>query len=390
MSSKDRSKYPEMAGEKLQYELGSGKYTKIWQGPQHPGITGNMSVELVICGDEIVEAKTHVGYLHRGFEKLMERRRYMQCFPICVRICVPEPDINEYCLATTTEELAGIEVPETAKWLRTLVLEMARMANLMMNSSGQAGTMGLGLAGQWARYNRELILDLFEELTGGRVYHMYMLPGGVRSLLPDGFAERMETAFKYIEESMVSVDRVVFQNAVFKKRTVGVGVIPKEWVDEYGIVGPNARAAGFARDVRKDSPYGVYDKLDFDVITGTDSDIYTRAKLRFDEVLMSIDLMRQILAKMPKGKQDFMAKIPNALNWKIPKGETYSRIESSRGEFGYYMVSDGSDKPRRIHTRGPSFTQAIPLLERMLQGASISDVSSYMISIHSCPPEIER
>lgn len=386
----DREKYPEVINEIPVVNYSSQKFVKLWQGPQHPGITGNMSVELTISGDEIVEAKTHVGYLHRAFEKLMERRRYIQCFPICDRICVPEPDINEFALAQATEELSGIEVPETANWLRALDLEMARMANLLSGLGGQAGTMGFGVIGQWQLQNREYILDRFEELTGGRIYHMYMLPGGVRSLLPDGFAERMEESLKEIEDSMKNVDRVMFNNAVFNRRTKGVAVIKPEWVDEYGLVGPNARAAGFHRDVRKDNPYLIYDQLDFEPVVGKDSDIYTRSRMRYYEILMSIDLIRQILSKMPKGKQEFMAKIPNALNWKIPPGETYVKLESARGEFGYYMVSDGSIYPRRIHTRGPSYTTGIPFLEKFLIGQNFADVSAIMVSLAICPPEIER
>lgn len=386
----EREKYPETLDGKPVVDYSSQKFVKLWQGPQHPGITGNMSVELTISGDEIVEAKTHVGYLHRAFEKLMERRRYIQCFPICDRICVPEPDINEYALAQATEELSGIEIPETAKWLRALILEMAKMANTLAGLGGQAATMGFGVIGQWQLQNREYILDRFEELTGGRIYHMYMIPGGVRSLLPEGFAERMEESLKEIEESLKNVDRVMFNNAVFKRRTKGVAVIKPEWMDEYGIVGPNARAGGVARDVRKDNPYLIYDQLDFDMVTGKDSDIYTRSRMRYGEILLSIDLIRQILDKMPKGETEFMAKIPNALNWKVPAGETYVKLESARGEFGYYMVSDGSIYPRRIHTRGPSFTTGIPFLEKLLIGQNFADVSSIMVSLAICPPEIER
>ncbi len=384
-------KYPEGTDGKLSGDdYASGKYVKLWQGPQHPGITGNMSVELTISGDEIIKATTHVGYLHRAFEKLMERRRYIQCFPICDRICVPEPDINEYCLARATEELAGIEIPETAKWLRTLDLEMARIANLLAGLGGQAATMGMGVIGQWQLQSREYILDRFEELTGGRIYHMYMLPGGVRSLLPDGFKKRMLESLEEIEESMARVDKVMFNNAVFNKRTQGVAIIKPEWVDEYGLVGVNARSAGFARDVRKDNPYLVYDKLDFDIAVSQESDIYTRSRLRYIEILLSIDLIRQILDRMPQGKTDFMAKVPNVLNWKVPPGETYVKLESARGEFGYYMVSDGSIYPRRIHTRGASYTTGIPFLEKILIGQNFADVSTIMVSLQICPPEIER
>lgn len=389
MYKPDRSLYPEMKDGRPDVDLSSGKFVKFWQGPQHPGVTGNMSMELTLSGDEIVHARTRVGYLHRGFEKLMERRKYMQCFPICVRICVPEPDTNEYCLAAATENLAGIEIPESAQWLRTLSLEMARLANFLQWLGGAGGSMGMGIVHQWTMYLRDRILDRFEELTGGRIYHMYILPGGVRSNLPDGFERRIEEDFQEIEEVLKDVERVLFNNAVYKKRAVGVGIIEPEWVDQYGIVGPNARAAGVARDVRKDYPYGVYDKLDFDVITGKDSDIYCRAVLRKKEVHMSIDLIRQILSRMPKGKE-FMAKIPNPLHWKVPAGETWVRTESTRGEFGYYMVSDGSEYPRRINARGPSYTHAVALLEKMLINANLADVAGLMISLHTCPPEIER
>ena len=386
----DRSKYPaKKKNGKLDIDLSSGKFVKLWQGPNHPGITGNMSVELTVSGDEVVEAKTHVGYLHRGFEKLMERRLWIQCFPTCIRMCVAEPDYNEYLLAKSTEELGGIEVPEMAEWLRTLVLEMARLQSLLRTVPGQAGTLSLGVGVQWGVYLRDLVLDLFEELTGGRVYHMYIIPGGVRGLLPDGFKKRMEEVLVKIEEFVKNIENLMFNNIVFKKRTKGVGYIKPSWVDKYGIVGPNARAAGFKRDVRKDYPYLVYDKLDFDVTHETDSDIFARSMVRKKELILTLDLIRQIMSKMPK-KGDIKAQTPNVLHWKIPAGETYVRSESSRGEYGFYTVSDGSKMPRRINLRGPSYTHAISLLEKMLVNANISDVHSIMVSLQTCPPEIER
>jgi len=386
----DRSKYPEKKKNgKLDIDLSSGKFVKLWQGPNHPGITGNMSLELTISGDEIVDAKTHVGYLHRGFEKLMERRLWIQCFPTCIRMCVAEPDYNEYLLAKSAEDLSGIEVPEMAEWLRTLVLEMARLQSLLRTVPGQAGTLSLGIGVQWGVYLRDLVLDLFEELTGGRVYHMYIIPGGVRGLLPDGFKKRMEEVLKKIDEFVKNIENLMYNNIIFKKRTIGVGYIKPSWVNKYGIVGPNARAAGFKRDVRKDYPYLKYNELDFDITLGKDSDIFTRSVVRKKELLLTLDLIRQIMAKMPK-KGDIKASTPNVLHWKIPKGETYVRSESSRGEYGFYTVSDGSKTPRRINLRGPSYTHAISLLERLLINANIADVHSIMVSLQTCPPEIER
>lgn len=386
----DRSQYPQPnADGMLDIDLSSGKYLKLWQGPQHPGITGNMSVELTVCGDEVVEGKTHVGYLHRGFEKLMERRSFIQCFPIVCRICVPEPDFNEYCYAAVVEELAGIEVSERARWIRTLILEMGRLNSYMMYLGGQSGAFGMGVIGQWTTYVRDLMLDRFEELTGARIYHMFILPGGVRDGLPAGFAKRMEETLQEFEKVMRDVYEVMFCNAVFKKRSVGVGVIEKAWLDEYGVTGPNARAAGVAKDVRKDQPYLMYPELEFEPVTAEDSDIYSRADVRRRDVLVSIDLIRQILRKIP-ADGEVMAKLPNVLHWKIPRGETYIRGECSRGEYGYYLVTDGSGYPRRVNVRGPSYTHAMALLERMIVNLNISDVAGLMVSLHTYPPEIER
>lgn len=390
--SPGRSQYPDTNPDgTLDIDLTSGKYLKLWQGPQHPGITGNMSVELTVCGDEVVEGRTHVGYLHRGFEKLMERRTFIQCFPIVCRICVPEPDFNEYCYAAAVEELAGIEVPERANWIRTLILEMGRLNSYMMYLGGQAGSLGLGVIGQWTTYVRDLMLDRFEELTGARIYHMFILPGGVRDDLPEGFEQRMEETLQEFERTMQDVQDVMFNNAVFKKRAIGLGYIDPALVDEYGITGPTARAAGVAKDVRKDQPYLVYPELEFEPVVGTESDVYARADVRRRDVLVSIDLVRQILAKMPRTEGGpLMAKIPNVLHWKIPRGETYIRGECSRGEYGYYLVTDGSGYPRRVNVRGPSYTHAMALLERLIVNVNIADVAGLMVSLHTYPPEIER
>jgi len=386
----DRSLYPEKNAEgKIDVDLSSHKYLKMWHGPQHPGITGNMSLEITLLGDEVMDCETHVGYLHRGFEKLMERRKYIQCFPLVCRVAVPEPDFNEYCFASAMEELAGIEIPENAKWLRTLVLEMARLQSYLMWTGGQAASLGQGIIGQWTGFMRDSILDRFEELTGGRIYHMYIIPGGVRGLLPDGFKERMEDSLKMIEGFMKDIDKVMFNNAVFKKRTVDMGIIEKDWINKFGITGPNARSAGVPLDVRKDYPYLMYPQLDFEPVTAQYSDIYNRADVRRRDLLMSIDLIRQIMSRMPE-KGEIRAETPNVLHWKVPAGQTYARSECTRGEYGYFMVSDGSKYPRRINVRGPSYTHAVTLLEKMIINCNLSDIAGLMVSLHTYPPEIER
>ena len=370
-------------------DLSSGKYVKLWQGPQHPGITGNMSLELTLCGDEIVECKTHVGYLHRGFEKFMERRTYIQNFTVVCRIAVPEPTFNEYLYSAAIEELAGIEVPERANWLRALNLEMMRLASFLMWTGGMSGAFGLYTVPNWTLTYRDYILDLFEELTGARIYHMYIVPGGVRNVLPDGWKERALEILKGTEKMMREVDRVMMNNAVFKARSKGLGIIPPDMVDPYGIVGPNARAAGFKRDLRKDEPYLVYDQLDFEVVTATASDAYERAWVRQQEIFQCINLIRQMLERMPDSGP-FQAQMPNVLHWKIPPGETYLKAECTRGEYGYYVVTDGSEYVRRVHVRGPSYTHAIAVMERLAVGTNIADIAGLMVSLHTYPPEIER
>lgn len=385
----NRTKFPKMKNGKPEIDLDSHKFTKLWQGPQHPGVTGNMSVELTVSGDEIMKLKTHVGYLHRGFEKLLERRKYIQGFTIVCRICVPEPDTNEYCYSAAVEELAGIEVPEKAQWIRTLNLEMSRLGSFLMWLGGQAGSLGMGVIGQWTVAMRDLWLDLFEEITGGRIYHMYIIPGGVRKDLPVGFTNRAKKLIKETRTLLYDIEKALFNNSIFKSRLDGLGIIPPEMIDEYGIVGPNARASGREYDVRFNNPYLKYPELDLKMITDTGRDAFARANVRYKEMHQTLDLITQILDKIPE-KGDIQAKLPNVVNWTIPPGETYVKAESTRGEHGFYVVSDGSKYPRRVYNRGASYSHAIAVLEKLAVNTSISDTAALMVSLQTCPPEIER
>lgn len=385
----NREKYPPHQNGKPVLDLDSQKYVKLWQGPQHPGVTGNMALEVTLCGDEVVDLKTHVGYLHRGFEKLIERRRFIQNFTIVSRICVPEPDTNEYLYCAAVEDLAGIRIPEKAVWLRTLTMEMSRLGSMLMWIGGQSAALGMGTIGQWTVTHRDYILDLFEELSGARIYHMYIIPGGVRYDLPDGFGNRLEAVLQKVEKLLKEIKMVLLNNIVVKKRLVGLGIISQKMVDQFGIVGPNARASGLKRDLRKDNPYLAYDQLDFEVVTHSYSDAYNRMVCRHKEMFQSIDLIRQVMQKIPK-KGKIHQTLPNVLNWKIPAGATYVKAESTRGEYGYYLVTDGSEFPRRCYVRGPSYTHAIPLLEHLAINTNIADLAALMVSLHTYPPEIER
>ena len=367
----------------------NNRLIKIYHGPQHPGITGNMSVELDLLGETIKGARTHVGYLHRGFEKLVERRTIIQAFTIVCRICVPEPDPNEENFARAVESLAGIEISEKAKYIRVMVLEMSRIAAQMLWMGGQSGSIGLGTVAQWSIYDRDLILDLFEELTGGRVYHMYIYPGGVRRELPDGFLDRLTQFLDYFEKKLPQYDNIFFENSTFKKRAKGVGVIDKNEALKNGYVGQALRGCGIKRDVRRDNPYLVYENLDFDVPTFDDCDVYSRAMVRRAEIKESIKILRQVIKQMPD-EGLIMQKIPKHRKFKLPKDDTFVSVESARGEFGYYMAGDGSEKIRRMQVKGPSLIHGFTLLEKLLIDEELSNVSMIMNSLGICPPEIER
>jgi NADH-quinone oxidoreductase subunit D len=360
----------------------------LFIGPNHPGIEGNFAMKLTLEGDTIVRAKTEAGFLHRGFEKLMEERLFIQNVAIVCRICVPDPDPNEENYARAIETIAGIEVPRRAQFIRVLVLELSRLASHLFIFGGHAGTIGLYTLPNWSISDRDRVLDLFEELTGGRVYHIYNMPGGVRRDLPQGFPDRVRDVLAYIESRLPDYDNLFFDNRMLRKRSVGIGVLPPDRAIEWGTTGPNLRAAGFGHDVRRDDPYEVYAELEFEIPTLKDSDCFSRLMIRRREVEESIGIIRQVLDKMPEGP--VWNKQPNPLKWRVPPGDAYVRSESSKGEYAYYMVTDGGVRPYRVHVRGASVTHGVHILENLLVGTRIEDASQLMFSLDACPPEVDR
>ena len=218
---------------------------------------------------------------------------------------------------------------------------------------------------------------------------MYIIPGGVRADLPEGWTDRLEATLEKIEKLLDEVELVMMHNAILKGRLKGLGVIDPSMVDHYGITGPNARAAGLTRDIRKDQPYLGYDKLDFQVVTRDEGDAYARLGVRIDEMRQSIDLIRQVVARVP-AHGEIHHPLPNVLHWRIPAGQTWHRSESTRGEYGYMMVSDGTEKPRRVYVKGPSYTHAMAVMEDLAVNTNIADVAALMVSLHTYPPEVER
>lgn len=359
-------------------------------GPNHPGIEGNYALKVKLNGDRVLEARADGGYLHRGFEKLMEQRLWIQNIALVPRICVPDPAPMEVCYSMAVEELCGLEVPERAQWLRVMQLEMSRIAAHLFTFGGHAATTGMYSPMFWGVADRDLVLDLFEELTGGRVYSIYNIPGGVRRDVPDGFLGRLSTTLDYLESRLPDYDNLFFTNQVFVRRARDTGPMTQEQALEWSVTGPNLRATGLAFDVRRDDPYLVYDKLSFDIPTESAGDAWARTLVRRGELQQSIRILRQIIERLPSVAGPIRAPIPNPLAWNVPAGEAYVRVESSKGELAWYVVSNGGPKPYRVHVRGPSSMHAVQVLERLATGARLEDVAQIMFSLDACPPEVDR
>ncbi len=359
-------------------------------GPNHPGIEGNYALRVKLHGDRVIAARADAGYLHRGFEKLMEGRLWIQNIALVPRICVPDPTPMEVCYSLSVEALCGLDVPPRAQWIRVMQLEMSRLAAHLFAFGGHAATTGLYTNMFWGVADRDLILDRFEELTGGRVYSIYNIPGGVRRDVPEGFLGRLAALLDYLESRLDDYDNLFFRNQVFVRRARDVGTLSQQQALEWGVTGPNLRATGLAFDVRRDDPYLVYDQLEFDVVTEQAGDALARNLVRRGELKQSIRILRQVIAALPGIDGPIRAPIPNPLAWNVPPGETYTRVESSKGELAYYVVSTGGDKPYRVHVRGPSAMHAVQVLEKLAVGARLEDVAQIMFSLDACPPEVDR
>lgn len=368
--------------------VNSTRELELYFGPQHLGMVGNFSITLKVAGDRILEATSNPGYLHRGFEKLMELRKWIQNFPMVCRINVVEPDSMEMVYSMAVEKLASIEVPERADYVRSVYLELARVASHLFGLWAYANMLGFDTVAQWAMYHRDLVLDLFEELTGGRVYHIYIWPGGVRRDFPQDFKDKIVNTLHSIGGCVPDYDATFFNNRIFYQRSKGIGKVTREEAKEMGATGQVLRATGMKYDVRKVEPYAAYDRVPWDVPTREEGDAYSRVWVIRDEMIESVHMIFKLLDDMPQG--EVYNKVPNPFKWNIPRGEAYVRCESSRGELGLYVVSNGEDKPYRVHFRTPSYPHGLTVLEKALKNASIADVGNIMISLYVVAPEIDR
>ena len=367
------------APERAEYDL--------YFGPAHPG-SGNFGVKLKIAGEIVASARADPGYLHRGFEKLMEYRVPIQNSVLSDRICVLEALNWNLIHAEAVEELLEIEPPERAKYIRVIMAELSRIqSHIIWFGVFSIGT-GFDTGFKLAFGYRDYILDLFELITGGRVYPAgYICPGGVRRDFPDGAIQKITHVLGQIGR-MVRIEEM--ENPGLVARAKGIGILKLEDAIKLGATGPVLRASGLKTDVRKDEPYEVYDRFDFEVPVRKEGDTYARYLLGIEEMKQSVKIIKQALQQLPEGEVIAPKFKRIKLATKIPEGDVYVRNEVARGEAGIYMVSDGGDKPYRVKIRGPSFLHMIPVLEYLLIGAQIADVPAIYWSLNVCPADLDR
>jgi NADH-quinone oxidoreductase subunit D len=359
----------------------------LYFGPAHPG-SGNFGVKLRVDGEIIVSARADPGYLHRGFEKLMEYRIPLQNAVLSDRLCVLEPLNWNLVHAEAVDELMRIEPPERAKYIRVIMAELSRIQSHMIWYGAFCMGTGFDSGFKIAFGYRDYILDIFELITGGRVYPAgYICPGGVRRDLPEGGEERILKTLEKTEE-MIGFEEL--ENPTLLSRSKGVGVLTLEDAVKLGATGPVIRASGMAMDVRRDDPYEVYDKLDFEVPVRTEGDAYARYLIGIEEMKQSVKIVRQAIAALPEGEVIVPELRKLKLSVKIPEGEVYVRNEVARGEAAMHMVSDGNKSPYRVKVRGPDFLHMIPVLEHLLEGAQIADVPAIYWSLNICPADMDR
>jgi len=290
------------------------------------------------------------------------------------------------------EALCDIEVPEKAHWIRMMILEMARVATHLFALGGIGGPTGIYTSMYWAVAERDLILDLFEELTGARVYHIFIVPGGVRKDVPEGFLGKLSEYLKTLEKKLPDFEELLLKHPVIHARTKDNIMLPEAVVHDLGVTGIGMRSAtGVPNDLRKVKPYARYDQVEFDVPTATYSDALTRIHIKFQEIQQSIRILKQVIEKMPD-TTEVNVKIDSgqAMKWTVPAGMIYTAVESTRGEYGYFIVSDGKEKPYRIAVRGASYPQGLLGIEKYLPGHRIDDAPLWMDTMGVCSPEIDR
>ena len=359
-------------------------------GPQHPSTHGVLRLKIHTDGEIVSYIEPHLGYLHRCFEKHCENLSYEQCIPFTDRCDYLASMHMNHGFVLGVEKLMAIELPDRVEYIRIIIAELQRIASHLL----ALGTFGLDVGGitpfTWLFRDRERILDLFEYLCGARLLYNYIWVGGVSHDLPKDFLKRTSDFLDYFETQIPEYHEILTGNAIFIERTADVGVIPPEVALNYGLTGPNLRASGHGYDLRKEEPYSIYDKFDFDVVVGkgkygTVGDCWDRYYCRVEEIHESIKIIRQAIDNIPEG--DVHEAMPKKV--RPPKGDVYTRYESARGELGYYIKSDGKNIPSRVKMRSPAFC-SLSIINEASEGWMLSDVITILGSLDIVLGEIDR
>ena len=379
-------------------------------GPQHPSTHGVLRLMVELRGETVLRTKPVIGYLHTGMEKTGEDLTYLQGPTNTTRMDYASPLFNELVFSLATEKLLGVDIPPRATWIRMLMCELNRISShlLFMATNGMdLGAVSMMIYG-WRE--REEVLRFFEKVTGLRMNHNYIRPGGVAADLPDGWRDDVLRLLDMIPERLDEYDTLLTGQPIWRNRLQGVGVLTTEEALALGTTGPLLRSTGYAWDLRRDEPYLAYDEVDFDVIVGTYGDCFDRYAIRLAEIRESMKIVRQILDRMPEGDyrvQDKKvtppprARIDQSMEalihhfkiftegFKVPEGEAYAAVESPRGELGCYIVSDGTAKPMRMHIRGPSFVN-LQTLPHLMHDRFIADAVAIISSVDPILGEVDR
>jgi NADH-quinone oxidoreductase subunit D len=379
-------------------------------GPQHPAAHGVLRLVLEMDGEVVDRADPHIGLLHRGTEKLIEYKTYMQALPYFDRLDYVSPMNQEHAFALAAEKLLGITVPARAQYIRVLYSEMTRIANHILNITTYALDVGAMTPALWGFEEREKVMEFYERVCGARLHANYFRVGGVHQDMPAGLAEDIAAWIEHMPRVLDDIEGLLTNNRIFKQRTVDIGKLSAEDCQAWGMSGPVIRASGVPWDLRKSQPYECYADLDFDVVIGKNGDCYDRYLVRMEEMRQSLHLMKQCLARMPGGpvmatdgkltppsrgsmKRSMEALIQHFKLYTegvhVPAGETYAAVEAPKGEFGVYLVADGSNRPYRCHIRAPGFAflQAMDFLSK---GHMLADAVAIIGSLDIVFGEIDR
>ena len=379
-------------------------------GPQHPAAHGVLRLVLEMDGEIVMRSDPHIGLLHRGTEKLIEYKTYMQALPYFDRLDYVSPMNQEHAFALSIEKLMGLDVPERAQYIRVLFCELTRILNHILNITTFALDVGAITPALWAFEEREKGMEFYDRVCGARLHANYIRPGGVSMDVPAGLLKDMQDWTESFPKILADLDALLTNNRIFKQRTVDIGVVTKEQALDWGFTGPCLRASGVAWDLRKSQPYDVYDRMDFDIPVGKTGDCYARYLVRMEEMRQSLRIMQQCLRDMPEGAiktNDYKvtppprAEMKNSMEalihhfklftegYHVPAGETYTAVEAPKGEFGVYLVADGTNRPYRCHIRAPGFAH-LQALDFMSKGHMLADVVANIGSLDIVFGEIDR